>query len=229
MVIPLGSGGFGGSNQPEAPAPAVVKESHSYWWWALFLAFVSTAVIEVVGGDTFGMLFTLIMAAIIYYMVSNSCANMSMYCLLVFGLISGFEALFALLTLLSELGGRSSTSTIISGNDGSTTTYTTTVSTHPFFDGSQGWKYNLQSVAMILLPVIMLLGAILSWYSFKAFPTPLFGDFDEEESVGRGGFGGSMRGPARGYGGTQAANSARREEQSRAPRLFEGEGQRLGS
>ena len=47
------------------------------------------------------MFFTLILAAIVYYMVSDHCANMSMYCLLVFGLISGFESLFGVLTLFS--------------------------------------------------------------------------------------------------------------------------------
>ena len=47
------------------------------------------------------MFFTMILAAIVYYMVSDSCANMSMYCLLVFGLISGFESLFGVLTLFS--------------------------------------------------------------------------------------------------------------------------------
>ena len=59
------------------------------------------AVLQVVAGDGFGMFFTLILAAIVYYMVSDSCANMSMYCLLVFGLISGFESLFGVLTLFS--------------------------------------------------------------------------------------------------------------------------------
>jgi len=231
MVIPLGGGGF---NQPEAPAPAVVKESHSYWWWTLFSLYVAIGVIEVMGGDTFGMLFMFIMAGVIYYMVSNSCANMSMYCLLIFGLISGFEGLFGLLTLLSEIGGRSVSNTVVSSSAGSSTTYTTTVTTHSFFDGSMGWRYNLQSAAILLTPVIMVLGAVLSWYSFKAFPTPLFGDFDEEEQMGRqgGGFGGGFRNQARGYGTQQATSNSerqRQEERDRRTRIFEGEGQRLGS
>ena len=61
------------------------------------------AMLQVVAGDGFGMFFTLILAAIVYYMVSDHCANMSMYCLLVFGLISGFESLFGVLTLFSVL------------------------------------------------------------------------------------------------------------------------------
>ena len=61
------------------------------------------AVLQVVAGDGFGMFFTLILAAIVYYMVSDHCANMSMYCLLVFGLISGFESLFGVLTLFSAV------------------------------------------------------------------------------------------------------------------------------
>ena len=54
-------------------------------------------------GDGFGMFFTLILSMIVYYMVADGCSNMSMYCLLVFGLISGFESLFGLLTLFSVL------------------------------------------------------------------------------------------------------------------------------
>mmetsp|Transcript_89891 Transcript_89891/g.159939 ORF Transcript_89891/g.159939 Transcript_89891/m.159939 type:complete len:230 (-) Transcript_89891:82-771(-) len=229
MVVPLGGGGF---QQQEAPAPAVVKESYSYWWWALFAGYIATAGVEIMGGDAFGMLFTLIMAGIIYYMVSNSCANMSMYCILVFGLISSFEALFSLLTLMSELGGRSSTSTVVSSKEGSSTTYTTTVTTHAFFDGSLGVKYNMQSVAYLIMPIIMALGATLSWYTYKAYPVSLFGDFDDEEVGGRpgAGFSSGFRNQTR-YG-TQAQagpSGPSQEERDRRTRLFEGSGQRLGS
>ena len=62
---------------------------------------LAIAVLQIVAGDGFGMFFTVILSCIVYYMVADGCANMSMYCLLVFGLISGFEALFGLLTLFS--------------------------------------------------------------------------------------------------------------------------------
>ena len=61
-----------------------------------------------------------------------------MYCLLVFGLVSGFESLFGLLTLFSVLGGRSSTTTLVKSRDSNNIVYESKISLHPFFDGSQG-------------------------------------------------------------------------------------------
>lgn len=72
---------------------------------------VSVAVLQVTTGDGFGMFFTIILSLIVYYMVADGCSNMSMYCLLVFGLISGFEALFGLLTLFSAITSALSTDT----------------------------------------------------------------------------------------------------------------------
>ncbi|CAE7336375.1 CPK28 [Symbiodinium natans] len=175
MVIPVV-----GASPQDAPAPAAVKEFHSYFWWGIFLILVSMAMLQVVAGDGFGMFFTLILAAIVYYMVSDHCANMSMYCLLVFGLISGFESLFGVLTLFSVVGGRSSSTTLITSKDATSVTYETQVKVHPLFDSTQGSKYNIQSGLLVALPVVMLLSALLSWWSFRAYPNSLFSDFDEE-------------------------------------------------
>ena len=139
---------------------------HSYFWWIIFVMLVTMAVLQVTTGDGFGMFFTIILSLIVYYMVADGCSNMSMYCLLVYGLISGFEALFGLLTLFSAfpsaaakrlrlrsaqfcfcslfewsaevVGGRSSTTTLIKSRDNANIVYETQVSVHPFFDGSQG-------------------------------------------------------------------------------------------
>eukprot|EP00437_Effrenium_voratum_P013738 CAMPEP_0181448414 /NCGR_PEP_ID=MMETSP1110-20121109/27128_1 /TAXON_ID=174948 /ORGANISM="Symbiodinium sp., Strain CCMP421" /LENGTH=247 /DNA_ID=CAMNT_0023572563 /DNA_START=91 /DNA_END=832 /DNA_ORIENTATION=+ len=175
MVIPVV-----GASPQDAPPPAAVKEFHSYFWWGIFLILVSMAVLQVVAGDGFGMFFTLILAAIVYYMVSDHCANMSMYCLLVFGLISGFESLFGVLTLFSVVGGRSSSTTLITSKDATSVTYETQVKVHPLFDSTQGTKYNIQSGLLVALPIVMLLSALLSWWSFRAYPNSLFSDFDEE-------------------------------------------------
>eukprot|EP00435_Cladocopium_sp_Y103_P046118 s1542_g13.t1 len=168
-----------GTGPQDAPPPAVVKEFHSYFWWMIFVMLISMAVLQVMTGDGFGMFFTIILSIIVYYMVSDGCSNMSMYCLLVFGLISGFEALFGLLTLFSVLGGRSSTSTLVKSRDKENIVYETQVSVHPFFDGRQGTKYNIQSGLLLALPIVMLLSAVMSWWSFKAYPSNLFGDGDE--------------------------------------------------
>mmetsp|Transcript_95506 Transcript_95506/g.116965 ORF Transcript_95506/g.116965 Transcript_95506/m.116965 type:complete len:221 (+) Transcript_95506:70-732(+) len=213
-----------GASPQDAPPPAVVKEFHSYFWWMIFVILISMAVLQVVTGDGFGMFFTIILSMIVYYMVADGCSNMSMYCLLVFGLISGFEALFGLLTLFSVLGGRSSTSTLVKSRDNENIVYETSVSVHPFFDSRQGTKYNIQSGLLLALPIVMLLSAILSWWSFKAYPTNLFGDGDEEEPLYQPGNGGT-------FGATrqrpQAQPAAPRTFMG-APRVFEGQGQRLG-
>mmetsp|Transcript_124428 Transcript_124428/g.175572 ORF Transcript_124428/g.175572 Transcript_124428/m.175572 type:complete len:222 (+) Transcript_124428:91-756(+) len=220
MVIPVV-----GASPQDAPPPAAVKEFHSYFWWGIFLILVSMAVLQVVAGDGFGMFFTLILAAIVYYMVSDHCANMSMYCLLVFGLISGFESLFGVLTLFSVVGGRSSSTTLITSKDATSVTYETQVKVHPLFDSTQGTKYNIQSGLLVALPVVMLLSALLSWWSFRAYPNSLFSDFDEEaEPI-------YAQGPP--PGGQYSGPPRARQQQAPAtgatlPRLFEGQGQRLG-
>mmetsp|Transcript_101134 Transcript_101134/g.241063 ORF Transcript_101134/g.241063 Transcript_101134/m.241063 type:complete len:218 (+) Transcript_101134:87-740(+) len=216
MVIPIGA------SPQDAPPPAVVKEFHAYFWWTIFTMLLAIAVLQIVAGDGFGMFFTVILSCIVYYMVADGCANMSMYCLLVFGLISGFEALFGLLTLFSVLGGRSSTTTTVTSQNNEGTVYETKVSVHPFFDGTLGSRYNIQSALLLALPIVMVIGAVMSWWSFKAYPNTLFGEADEEEPFyqqpsGQGGYG-------------VPAPMSRRQPQGPPPsaRLFEGQGQRLG-
>ena len=126
---------------------------------------LAMSVLQVATGDGFGMFFTMVLALVVYYMVADGCANMSMYCLLVFGLVSGFESLFGLLTLFSVcsstfrlasslslqvLGGRSSTTTLVKSRDSNNIVYESKISLHPFFDGSQGmlglWGRHLLSL-----------------------------------------------------------------------------------
>lgn len=222
MVVPLGQ-------QQDAPPPAVVKEFHSYLWWAMILVLIIVAVFQVMSGDAFGMIFTAAMAGVVYYMVSDNCTNMSMYCLLVFGFIAGFQSLFGLLTLFSVMGGRSTTTTAIKSRDDSTITYETRIMMHSFFDWPQGSKYNMQSLVILVLPIAMMLGTILSYCSFKAYPHGLFSEFDEEAEP-------MYSGPPPGnYGGGQGnfGGPGRPRPQgpapASAPQLFEGQGRRLGA
>lgn len=195
----------------------------------MFWLLLAIAVLQVMAGDAFGMFFTAAMAGVVYYMVSDNCANMSMYCLLVFGLIAGFQSLFGILTLFSVLGGRSSTTTAVKSKDESTVTYETRIKVHPFFDSEQGTRYNMQSVVLLVLPIAMLLGTLLSYWSFKAYPHSLFSEFDEEAEPmysapppgNYGGGQGNLGGPGRPRPQAPVPPSA--------PRLFEGQGQRLGA
>lgn len=196
----------------------------------MFWFLLAIAVFQVMAGDAFGMFFTAAMSGVVYYMVSDNCSNMSMYCLLVFGLIAGFQSLFGILTLFSVLGGRSSTTTAVKSKDESTVTYETRIKVHPFFDSEQGTRYNMQSLVLLVLPVAMLLGTLLSYWSFKAYPHSLFSEFDEEAEPMY-----SAGPPPGNYGGGQGnlGGPSRPRPQgpvpSSAPRLFEGQGQRLGA
>eukprot|EP00930_Biecheleria_cincta_P041968 TRINITY_DN28860_c0_g1_i1.p1 TRINITY_DN28860_c0_g1~~TRINITY_DN28860_c0_g1_i1.p1 ORF type:complete len:224 (-),score=24.91 TRINITY_DN28860_c0_g1_i1:63-734(-) len=221
MVVPL-------SHHQDAPAPAVVKEFHSYLWWIMLWILLLIAALQVEAGDAFGMFFTAAMAGVIYYLVSENCANMSMYCLLVFGLIAGFQSLFGLLTLFSVLGGRSSTTTAVRSKDDSTVTYETRIQIHPFFDSKQGTKYNMQSLVLLVLPIAMLLCTVLAYWSFKAYPHGLFSEFDEEaepmySAPPPGNYGGGQGN----LGGPGLLRPQGPVPES-APRLFEGQGRRLG-
>ena len=45
---------------------------------------------------------------------------------------------------------------------------------------SKGRPANVRSALLLAMPIIMLLSAVMSWWSFKAYPTNLFGDGDED-------------------------------------------------
>ena len=41
----------------------------------------------------------------------------------------------------------------------------------------------LRSALLVALPVVMLLSALLSWWSFRAYPNSLFSEFDEASTI----------------------------------------------
>lgn len=78
--------------------------------------------------------------------------------------------------------------------------YTTVIETRPFFDKSEGFTYNMQSWMMIASAVMMLLGSLLAYMTYNAYPTALFaGDFDDDYPPIAGGDG--FNGGRNGYGG----------------------------
>eukprot|EP00913_Durusdinium_trenchii_P024272 g22789.t1 len=151
---------------------------------------------------------------------------MTMYCLLVTGLVGSIQAVFDLLRLLTSMGGRRTSSTAIKpGSTSDTTTYTTEVTVHPFFDQDLGLAYNVQSTLIIACPIVMLLTAVLAYYSYNEFTTSLFSD--EEEALYDNGFGntfGTYGAPS--YGGMRPVEQ-RPSNSERLP-MFSGTGQRLG-
>eukprot|EP00440_Ansanella_granifera_P033872 gb/GFBE01036748.1/.p1 GENE.gb/GFBE01036748.1/~~gb/GFBE01036748.1/.p1 ORF type:complete len:237 (+),score=55.39 gb/GFBE01036748.1/:1-711(+) len=235
MVIPLGAG-----PAQEGSVPDVVKDVHCKYWWCLAAMFLSLAVTEIVAADVFAVLFHTIMAGIVYYMVKDQCKNMSMYCLLIVGMLCTFQAFIELIALISSVGGRRTQKTVVKQGSDNVTTYTTEVTTHPFFDESQGVQYNVQSALMIASPLVMIFAVACAYYSYNAHSSSLFEEPEDSESgpmYGRGMYGGGGGMYGGGYGGAANGGAGRSAGQplgrSSAPPpaqpvLFQGAGQRLG-
>merc|ERR1719373_257523 len=112
------------------------------------------------------------------------------------------QAVFDLITLLTMVGGRTianKTTTTAVSPDGSSTTQTITIEEekHPFFDPSLGLTYNIQSAVRIASPLTMALAALLSYWTYCAFPTGLFESAGQTEE--RGPIGGGRAGGFAGY------------------------------
>lgn len=250
MVIPLGAPGDGLEREP---VPTHVREHHAKWWWCLFVVLLMSMIIQLAGQAIFSALYTGISAYIVWYMLRDSCKEMSAICLMMLGLMSAMQGVFDLIILCSMLGGRREQHTERTHYDEKTgsTEYKVRFEWHPFFDESQGTLYNMQSLARLVSPIVMFTTAALCYWSHSYFETEML----ENESVmgpdALGGFGdgfGGGGGPygAAGYGGggqrvggsgggqrlgggggNPAGPAATRGSAHFAP--FGGQGQRLGA
>lgn len=232
MVLPLGP-----MNIPQEGAPAAVKDRFSRWWWVLMGLLIAVCIGRVIAADIFGALLSGIMAVIAWYMVTNDCAKMSQYCILLFGFMCLMNGVLEFVTLASCLGGRqtSRTETAPTTSANTTTSYTVTIDKHPFFDATAGWFYNQQSLMMVICPLAAFLGAALAYFSYNAFDTSLFSEEgeggNEAQNFGGGRLGGgfgAMGGAGGGGGGGSAFQNGAGRPQA-APSLWSGSGQRLGS
>mmetsp|Transcript_99061 Transcript_99061/g.288969 ORF Transcript_99061/g.288969 Transcript_99061/m.288969 type:complete len:240 (+) Transcript_99061:96-815(+) len=238
MILPLGPV----SNQQDEPPPAIIKDEYAKYWWALALTLGLAAVGRLVAADVFGALISGIVAFIAWYMVRESCARMSQYCVLLFGVCCMMEAIFEFIALATSLPGRRMEHTSRVPMSDSKVTYTTVVETHPFFDPSQGWHYNFQSGMKIMTVLSLIASAALSWTTYSLYPTNLF---DDDVGGGGGGYNGRLLGAGasggggsyQAFGGSSPSGAGQRlggggggsGGGGRPPAVFEGVGQRLGS
>eukprot|EP00435_Cladocopium_sp_Y103_P050339 s296_g15.t1 len=108
---------------------------------------------------------TALMLFLACMMLADGMAELPRYAL-AFSMLSMLCLFFEMVPLLSSIGGRSEVS--VEPVDRTTSknelriTYTTIIKTTPFFDRTKNYIYNGGSVAMILSPVTMLLGAYLA-------------------------------------------------------------------
>merc|ERR1719465_175254 len=127
MVMPFGATEFG-------EVPSVVKGEYKKWWWVLFGAFLLLAIARVVASDVFGAFFTALMGLIVWYMVKAECANMTQYCLALYGFLCAMNCLLEIFTVATSLNGRSTRTQTESVTGDGATSYTIVVQTFPFFD-----------------------------------------------------------------------------------------------
>mmetsp|Transcript_50905 Transcript_50905/g.115274 ORF Transcript_50905/g.115274 Transcript_50905/m.115274 type:complete len:253 (-) Transcript_50905:3-761(-) len=250
MLLPMGPMNM--DMQEDMAPPSDVRDKHCIFWRCLLVLFVGLFVLQILAVDIFGCVFTGIMGIIVWYMTSNRCQHMTQYCLFMFGLLCAIQAVFETITLLTMVGGRrmshtSAEQSAMSGGRTTSVTYTTVIETHPFFDNSMGFKYNVQSAMRICSPVVMIVAGLMAYWSYNAYPTGLFSYREEETGPlhgGAGAYGGTgARLGGNDFGGANARNDNRvhleggRVVGGRAaggggggggPRLFEGSGQRLG-
>jgi len=216
------------------PIPDVLKNRYVYAWYIMVILLLAVGSAEVVGGDIMAGIFFLFLAGGVVHMVLDSCKNMSMYCLLLFGTMVGFQAFFEFMALLSVINGRSTETTTMKGRKMNQTgteitedTYITKITTRPLFDKNMSEIYNVQSAAMVASPVVLLLCVLLCYISYNAYTSSLFED-DVESGPIHEGFAGRSYGAPGGQPGQHTAPQSGTSHSTSA-RIFEGRGQRLGS
>mmetsp|Transcript_15276 Transcript_15276/g.41850 ORF Transcript_15276/g.41850 Transcript_15276/m.41850 type:complete len:243 (+) Transcript_15276:80-808(+) len=241
MVIPIGGAGGGGFDLPpeSMEAPRSVKEHYVIYWWAAMTIFMLTCVCRLAAMDVGGGFTTGIMAFITYYLIKNDCQQMSQCCVLYFTVMCAMNCVLELIPLLTSLGGRTLAKRGNLPSEKGTTVYTITMEKHPFFDQSMGNYYNFQSCVMIVVPVVMLLGVALGYFTYGQYATSLFNQDDSPSSVGGVGPGsGGGHGYGGGYGGYggygtgghgRGGPAGHQGRRTNTVPVFEGQGQRLGS
>eukprot|EP00931_Biecheleriopsis_adriatica_P067641 TRINITY_DN41750_c0_g1_i1.p1 TRINITY_DN41750_c0_g1~~TRINITY_DN41750_c0_g1_i1.p1 ORF type:complete len:163 (+),score=21.51 TRINITY_DN41750_c0_g1_i1:69-491(+) len=139
------------------------------------------------------------------------------------GIMCSFQAFFELIALAASIHGRETRKTIVTPADDNTVKYTTEITTHPFWDPSQGVQYQAKSIMMLVSPLVMIFAAVLAYNSYNCFTSFLFEEHDMESS-------GPMYARGSGLGGYGAARpEAPYRQTPQTSRIFQGSGQRLGS
>lgn len=142
------------------PPPQTVLDQRLLWQLLCFLLGV-TALVRVLCLDIAGGMLSGLMLYLAVCMVRDGMREMSKYCL-VYSVLCFLNFFFDALCLISELGGRVSRVTkpvnVSYGDEVTQTTFEMTTEVTPFFDRSEGYIYNMQSLSMVLSPISMGLG-----------------------------------------------------------------------
>lgn len=199
---------------PSGPPPQAVLDQRCLWQ-VLLLFLGTTFALRLIGLDIAGALLSGLMLCFGVIMTRDGMQEIAKYAL-VYAVLSGLNFFFDILPLITELGGRVSRTTepVTATTDEQgvqQTTYTLTTKTTPFFDMTQGFVYNVQSLAMIMSPICMALGVYLSITAHNEiqrsapalFEDDFGADFRAQAAVA-GAVGAGVPPPARGNSGAGA-------------------------
>mmetsp|Transcript_108971 Transcript_108971/g.339601 ORF Transcript_108971/g.339601 Transcript_108971/m.339601 type:complete len:254 (+) Transcript_108971:76-837(+) len=155
----------------EGPPPQEVLDKR--WLWKVYSALLMTVfVLRIVGGDIAGAVINGLMLCFVMVMLRDGMSDMPKY-LVAYGILCVLNFVLDVVPLVTALGGRVSRTTeplmVRNENGVQQMTYMLTKRTTPFFSLEGGLIYNLQSLAMLLCPVTMLMGCALSFLAHCAF------------------------------------------------------------
>lgn len=162
--------------------PPALREKHCIFWTALTFLLATVCILDTLSGLVYNAIFSAALTGAVWYMTTKQCANMNQYLLVVVLLASSIQGIFGVVAFVGDVGGRKikHTTSIPIGDD--KVTYSTTTETHPYFDETQGFRYNVQSAVGFLAPIAMAFASFLSWWTYNAFPRYLFSTDPNEES-----------------------------------------------
>merc|ERR1719230_918806 len=118
------------------------------------------------------------MCYLVHFITKDSCERMSQCIVLMYGFMCVLNLILEVVVLIPLLQGRREQHMSQKQIDSKSTTYTITEDKHPFIDQSMGPVYNLQSICMVLSPLCQLIGALVCYATYNAYPRSIF---DEPE------------------------------------------------
>merc|ERR1719189_193393 len=117
---------------------------------------------------------SLMLGLVTWCMVKDGSARMTQLCVFCFTAMCTAQTFIESIALIGLLGGRTVGETTSVATDGPKHTFTTTIERHPFFEPSLGTFYNFQSAVIVAAPIVSLVGVILGYGTYKAYPTSIF-------------------------------------------------------
>jgi len=155
----------------EGPPPQELLDKRWIWRFLLLLL-AATFLLRIVGGDIAGAVLSGLMLCFAVVMIRDGMQEMMRYAL-TYGILCVLNFVLDIVPLVMGFSGRVRRHTepvaVMNDQGVQQITYTLTKRTTPFFDPSEGLIYNAQSLAMLLSPICMLIGACLSLSAHLAY------------------------------------------------------------